>query len=517
MRGSFDVSTFLAEKNLDIEAKTFRDIFPVASGPDSEETTSKFLYAIVEILLDFINQTNDRDGQVLDFHHPSQITKAMDFTLPEQGLDLEQLVVDCRTALRYQVKTGHPHFFNQLSQGLDIVSMAGEWLAATANANMFTYEIAPVFIMMEHTVLLKMREVIGWEEGDSILAPGGSISNMYAVIIARHKQFPEHKQQGMRAIPAQLICYTSKHSHYSLKGAASTVGLGLDNCREVPVDSRGRMDPSSLRKIIEEDKARGFLPFFVNCTAGTTVIGAFDPINAIADICEEHGIWLHIDAAWGGGLLMSKTHRPARFAGVERANSLTWNPHKLMGTLLQCSTFHLREKGILADCNTMAARYLFQQDKHYDVSYDTGDKVIQCGRHNDIFKFWLQWRSKGTSGFEFQMDRIMELTQYQMRRMREMPEKFYIIVDHPEMVNVCFWYVPERLREMEHSQERMEDLGKVTAELKSRMMYAGNLMVSYQPLDDKPNFFRSIISNQACSEEDIDFMLEELDRLGIDL
>ena len=100
MRGSFDVSTFLAEKNLDIEAKTFRDIFPVASGPDSEETTSKFLYAIVEILLDFINQTNDRDGQVLDFHNPSQITKAMDFTLPEQGLDLEQLVVDSRTALR---------------------------------------------------------------------------------------------------------------------------------------------------------------------------------------------------------------------------------------------------------------------------------------------------------------------------------------------------------------------------------------------------------------------------------
>ena len=130
--------------------------------------------------------------------------------------------------------------------------MAGEWLAATANANMFTYEIAPVFIMMEHTVLLKMREIIGWEKGDSILAPGGSISNMsgptptpsfhhhfhlltpctsttsptsstrpttrptssssrYAVIIARHKQFPEHKEQGMRAIQAQLICYTSKH------------------------------------------------------------------------------------------------------------------------------------------------------------------------------------------------------------------------------------------------------------------------------------------------------------------
>ena len=101
MRGSFDVSSFLSEKDLDIESKTYKDIFPVSSSPEAEETTSKFLYAVVEILLDFINQTNDRDAPVLDFHHPSQITKAMDFTLSEHGVDLEQLVVDCRTALRY--------------------------------------------------------------------------------------------------------------------------------------------------------------------------------------------------------------------------------------------------------------------------------------------------------------------------------------------------------------------------------------------------------------------------------
>ena len=144
-------------------------------------------------------------------------------------------------------------------------------------------------------------------------------------------------------------------------------------------------------------------------------------------------------------------------------------------------------------------------------------QVIQCGRHNDIFKFWLQWRSKGTSGFEFQMDRIMELAQYQMRRMREMPERFHIIVENPEMVNICFWYVPERLRNKEQTKAWEVELGTVTAQLKSRMMFAGNLMISYQPLDDKPNFFRSIISNQATGETDIDFMLEELDRLGIDL
>lgn len=106
---------------------------------------------------------------------------------------------------------GHPRFFNQLSTGLDIVSMAGEWLTATANTNMFTYEIAPVFILMEHACLRKMREIIGFKGGDSILAPGGSISNMYALMIARHKMFPQHKAHGMRSIKGQLIMYTSKH------------------------------------------------------------------------------------------------------------------------------------------------------------------------------------------------------------------------------------------------------------------------------------------------------------------
>ena len=127
-----------------------------------------------------------------------------------------------------------------------MTSLAGEWLTATANTNMFTYEIAPVFILMEHEVLKKMREIIGFKEGDSILAPGGSISNMYALMIARHKLFPQHKKYGMRAIKGQLMMYTSQHHHYSIKGGASAIGLGLDNCVQVACDERSVKLPSSL-------------------------------------------------------------------------------------------------------------------------------------------------------------------------------------------------------------------------------------------------------------------------------
>lgn len=209
--------------------------------------------------------------------------------------------------LRYQLELmeanfprlfpGHPHFFNQLSNGLDIVSMAGEWLTATANTNMFTYEIAPVFILMETTVLEKMRNIIGFQGGDSILAPGGSISNLYAFLAARHKMFPDYKEHGPRGLPGDLAMFTSDQCHYSIKSCASVCGLGTENCVMVPSDESGKMIPSELERLILERKNRGQIPFFVNATAGTTVLGAFDPLNEIADICEKYKCWMHVDVS----------------------------------------------------------------------------------------------------------------------------------------------------------------------------------------------------------------------------
>ncbi|XP_010771194.1 glutamate decarboxylase 2-like [Notothenia coriiceps] len=100
-----------------------------------------------------------------------------------------------------------------------------------------------------------------------------------------------------------------------------------------------------------------------------------------------------LQAAWGGGLLMSDRHR-MKLQGIERAWSVTWNPHKMMGVPLQCSAILIKKRGLLQGCNEIGATYLFQTDKHYDVNYDTGDKSIQCGRHQDVFKLWLMWKAK---------------------------------------------------------------------------------------------------------------------------
>ncbi|XP_031665798.1 glutamate decarboxylase 1-like isoform X2 [Oncorhynchus kisutch] len=531
-----------------------RDLLPAKNG---EEATMQFLLELVGILTNYVRKTFDRSTKVLDFHHPHQLLEGMEgfnLELSDQPESLEQILVDCRDTLKYGVRTGHPRFFNQLSTGLDIIGLAGEWLTSTANTNMFTYEIAPVFVLMEQLTLKKMREMIGWPsgEGDGIFSPGGAISNMYSVMIARYKYFPEVKTKGMSAAP-RLVLFTSEHSHYSIKKAGAALGFGSENVVLLSTDERGRVIPADLEAKILDVKQKGYHPLFVNATAGSTVYGAFDPINEIADICEKYDMWLHVDVrtvcvrvcacvhasvcfgtimfcpidlmvcvfflqgAWGGGLLMSRKHRH-KFSGVERANSVTWNPHKMMGVPLQCSAILVREKGILAGCNSMCAGYLFQPDKQYDVSYDTGDKAIQCGRHVDIFKFWLMWKAKGTIGFEQHIDKCLDLSQYLYDKIRNRQGYEMVFQGVPQHTNVCFWYIPPSLRGLEHnSEEYREKLHKVAPKIKAMMMESGTTMVGYQPQGQKVNFFRMVVSNPAALQSDIDFLIDEIERLGHDL
>ncbi|XP_009323732.1 PREDICTED: glutamate decarboxylase 1 [Pygoscelis adeliae] len=494
-----------------------RDLLPAKNG---EEQTMQFLLEVVDILLNYVRKTFDRSTKVLDFHHPHQLLEGMEgfnLELSDNPESLEQILVDCRDTLKYGVRTGHPRFFNQLSTGLDIIGLAGEWLTSTANTNMFTYEIAPVFVLMEQITLQKMREIIGWsnKDGDGIFSPGGAISNMYSIMAARYKYFPEVKTKGMAAVP-KLVLFTSEHSHYSIKKAGAALGFGTDNVILIKCNERGKIIPADLEAKILEAKQKGYIPLFVNATAGTTVYGAFDPIQEIADICEKYNLWLHVDAAWGGGLLMSRKHRH-KLNGIERANSVTWNPHKMMGVLLQCSAILVREKGILQGCNQMCAGYLFQQDKQYDVSYDTGDKAIQCGRHVDIFKFWLMWKAKGTVGFEYQINKCLELAEYLYTKIKNREEFEMVFEGEPEHTNVCFWYIPPSLRGMPDCDERREKLHRVAPKIKALMMESGTTMVGYQPQGDKVNFFRMVISNPAATKSDIDFLIEEIERLGQEL
>ncbi|XP_029930608.1 glutamate decarboxylase 1 [Myripristis murdjan] len=494
-----------------------KDLLPALGG---EDVTRGFLQELLHILLGYICKSSQRSSKVLDFHHPHQLKEGLEgfsLDLPDQPETLEQILVDCRDTLKYGVKTAHPRFFNQLSSGLDLIGLAGEWLTSTANTNMFTYEVSPVFILMEEILLRKMQSIVGWseDEGDGIFCPGGTISNLYSILVARYHFYPEVKTKGMAALP-QLVLFTSEHGHYSVKKSAAVLGIGSENVVVVKCDERGKMIPDELESSIIAAKAMGLAPFYVNATAGTTVYGAFDPLIAIAEICHRHTLWMHVDAAWGGGLLMSKRHR-MKLQGIERACSVTWNPHKMMAVPLQCSVILVKKKGLLQECNQQGAEYLFQMDKPYDVSYDTGDKSIQCGRHVDAFKLWLMWKAKGSEGFGSQVNKCLENAEYLYDQLRRRTDFELVLSSKPEHSNVCFWYIPPSLRNVPPGPDRNSRLHQVAPQIKARMMETGTVLIGYQPLGSKVNFFRCVFSNPATQQEDIDFLLEEIARLGSDL
>ncbi|XP_035527388.1 glutamate decarboxylase 1 [Morone saxatilis] len=494
-----------------------KDLLPASGG---EEMTRGFLQELVNILFGYICKSSQRSSKVLDFHHPHQLKDGLEgfsLILPDQPETLEQILVDCRDTLKYGVSTGHPRFFNQLSSGLDVIGVAGEWLTSTANTNMFTYEVSPVFLLMEEILLRKMQSIVGWsdDDGDGIFCPGGTISNLYSIVLARYHFYPEVKTRGMGALP-QLALFTSEHSHYSVKKSAAVLGIGSENVVMVKCDERGKMIPAELESSIVTAEEKGLVPFYVNATAGTTVYGAFDPLNDIADICHRHTLWMHVDAAWGGGLLMSDRHR-IKLQGIERACSVTWNPHKMMGVPLQCSAILVKKKGLLKECNEFCAEYLFQMDKPYNVSYDTGDKSLQCGRHVDAFKLWLMWKAKGSEGFGTQVNKCLENAEYLYDQLQMRTDFELVFKDKPEHSNVCFWYIPPSLRGLPLGTERDKRLHRVAPQIKGRMMEKGSVLIGYQPLGDKVNFFRCVFSNPATQQEDIDFLLDEIVWLGHDL
>ncbi|XP_076071397.1 glutamate decarboxylase 1-like [Mytilus galloprovincialis] len=477
------------------------------------ELRNRFLNELVRLLNNYLQSEHKRTSKVLDFHHPHQLKEIMEHCLKinKDPKSLEEVLSDCRETLKYCVKTGHPRFLNQLSTGLDIVGIAGEMLTSVADTNMFTYEVAPVFTLIEDIVLTKMLGYIGWYDGEGMFAPGGSISNLYGMLSARHKRFPSVKYSGMSS-KGDIVVYTSEQSHFSINKAAMLLGIGLDNVIAVDCDSNGKMKVDVLRTKIKHSIANQKIPLMVNATCGTTILGAFDPLEKIADVCEEFGMWLHVDGAWGGGALLSDKHRYL-LKGINRADSMTWNPHKMMGTPLQCSAILLKEKGVLLDVNQTGATYLYHKDKHYDTSFDTGDKSIQCGRHNDVFKLWLMWRSKGDNGFEDQIDLCFTLSKYLVSEIKKRP-RFQLVLEEIEGPNICFWYIPSSIVITDEHDKGKTHLNKVAPSLKALMLEKGTIMVTYQPLGDLPNFFRIAISNPAIQKEDLDFVLNEIEELA---
>ena len=436
---------------------------------------------------------------VTQFIPQSSLRKITDLSLPLEGLGLENALDDIDQFLKYSVKTNQPGFMNPLWGGMNISAFAGEVIATLTNNSMYTYELSPMATLIEQSLIQRKCEMVGFPDGNGTLTTGGSNGNMIGMMCARYVIDPLGQQRGFDG--ENLVCYVSEESHYSVLMAANVLGIGFDNVIKVKCDSDGKLRPDKLQEEIERTRINGQTPFCVVATSGTTVRGAFDPLKEIAEICADQKIWLHVDAAWGGSCLFSAKHRRL-MDGVELADSVCWDSHKMMGLPLVCSAFLIKKPEILRKIcsHGNVAHYLFLGDAE-DV--DLGRTSLQCGRRNDALKLFLAWREKGDAGWARLVENYVDLANYLQMKVERHPN--LEMMSNREWSNVCIRFTAESI-----------DHNEVNSTLRDRLVKSGNFMISQSNIGEN-TILRPVIANPSVSKETIDELVHEITKIGDDI
>ncbi|KAK4990634.1 Glutamate decarboxylase 2 [Elasticomyces elasticus] len=455
---------------------------------------------------------------LVEHHAPQKLQKLLDVRLPETGTGKDGLVEMVERILQYSVNTWDQGFMDKLYASTNAVGLASDLLLATLNTNLHVYQVSPALTLIEKHTSHALAALFGYTASNNphaggISQPGGSAANQTSIVIARNNLFPETKSDGLGN--KRFVLFTSAHGHYSLEKAAQMFGFGSNAVRSIPVDSGGRMIPSALDAAIKTAKEAGETPFYVNATAGTTVLGSYDPIPEIADVCQEHGLWLHIDGSWGGPVVFSETQR-WRVRGAERADSIGVTPHKMLGVPLTCSFLLGRDMRQFQKAMTLPAGYLFHDadDEEKDRSaadtgtkdahpglessakevWDLADLTPQCGRRGDSLKMALGWTYYGRAGYESLIDKAFDAAAYLAELIASNPAFHLVSERPPPCLQVCFYYKGKDGGDLADAKGN----SRTTEEIAKKLLVRG-FMIDYAP-GERGRFFRVVVNGETRRE-----------------
>ena len=382
---------------------------------------------LVEVLI-----TEEEKNPVAERIDSNKLYESVDLSLNDAAMIDDEFKNLLRDVIVSTPKTATNLFFNQLFGGRQSKAVLGDLLAVILNNSMYTYKVAGPQVGIEQEIIRQSCDLIGYgSKSNGTFPTGGSMSNYMALVMGRDAKDPSCRLNGMTK---PMVIYTSKESHYSNSKNASFAGIGRNNIRYIEADSKGRLIPEKLEEQILEDLQNDKIPTYVNATAGTTVLGAFDPIDKIADITEKYKIWLHVDGAYCGSVIFSNNYNHL-VKGVERSNSFSYNAHKMLGTPLTCSIILVNDKKYLHDSFSNDADYLYQTDGD---DFNLGKTSFQCGRRNDALKFWTLWKSIGTKGLKKIVEQQFDLANVALDYIRSNPN--YTLYSFDDSISICFNY-----------------------------------------------------------------------------
>ncbi len=453
------------------------------------------MHVVADMAANYYAGNQDKLSLVYPENSPAELKEIIPFELGSSGTGIDSLLNYIKLYLENSVRTNHPQFYNQLWAGFGLPGFLGDVFAALSRTSMYTFEMAPVATLMELEVLRKMRSYLNWDRGEGTFTTGGSMSNLVALLCARNRIFPQSKLQGILPLSKQLVFFVSNQAHYSFEKAANVLGLGMQSCVAVATDDLGRMIPEKLEEAIIQAKRLNQLPFFVAATSGTTVLGAYDPIDAVIPIARKHGLWVHVDGSWGGSALLTKSHKHL-MQGAEFADSMAWNPHKTLSVSLPCCVLLVRENGTLEHtAGTNNAEYLFREHEYDEL--DLGKLSLQTGRIVDSLKLWLSWKYYGDQGYEARCEQLFSLAKYAEASIQNHPD-MQVIVPRSGL-NLCFRW--NNVKGNSNDQTRLNEFNRT---LRQKILHDGHTMINVATLKSGDFAIRWVFANPEISEADID-------------
>ncbi len=434
----------------------------------------------VDWIAEYLNNT--RDYPVVPAMNPGELVDRLPKSGPDRGESFAAILADFRDKVIPAVTHwNHPGFLAYFACTGSTPAIIGEMLAAALNTNGLHWKTSPALVELEQVALGWMREWMGLpRDWFGIVFDTASTGSMHALAAAREYLAPEARENGT---PPGLVMYTSEQSHSSIEKGAIAIGIGQKNVRKVPTDAQFRMDARALKRLVERDLKAGLRPFCVVATVGTTSTTSIDPVSAIADIAEHHGMWLHVDCAYAGSAAIIPEFQWI-LEGAWRADSLVVNPHKWLMTPIDLSIFYTRRPEILRRAFSLVPDYLKNQDDPRAINLM--DYGVPLGHRFRALKFWFVLRYFGRERLAAALRTHIEWAQ-DLAKLIEQDSRFEISAPHP-FSTVCFRYKGT-------DEENMAILDRINA--------SGKFYISQTKLNGK-TVLRVAIGNLGTTWQDVE-------------
>jgi aromatic-L-amino-acid decarboxylase len=436
---------------------------------------------------------------VLSRTKPGEIKSGIPKFPPEKPEPFENVLSDFQKIILPGITHwNHARFFAYFSITGSYPGIIGEFLSSALNVNAMLWKASPAATELEEVVLDWLRQMVGLpKQFEGVINDSASVGSMCAMAAAREAINLQIREKGLagRSELPQLRAYSSEEAHSSIEKAAIVLGLGQRGLRKIPTDEAFRMDAHALEKAVTSDIDVGIRPVCVIATIGTTSTTSVDPVKQIATICSKYGIWLHVDAAYGGAAAILPQMR-SQFAGWENADSIIINPHKWLFTPLDCSVLYCKHPEVLKQAFALTPEYL--RTKGTGEEKNLMDYGISLGRRFRALKLWMVIRSLGCEGIANAITDHMAYAQRLAELIARHPD-FQMLAPVP-FSTLVFRFSPKNLSNGKpRSDSEINDLNEKLLEEVNR---TGRIFLSHTKLREKFGI-RLAIGNLKTTWEDI--------------